>query len=857
MKQIGWLISRYLVQAILPYFIFSWLLLSVILFVQQAGRFSDIFFSVNIPATLIWQLTVALVPNVISFTCPMAMLVGTVIGLSKMQGDSELVAIRAAGVGNLQVAVPIVVLGVALSLFAFLVNLEGVPLAAGLVRSVALQSAVKKLESPLEPGVFNTEIAGYTVYVKGGDIETGRWQDIFIYDQGTPGGTSRLITSGKGRIDTTEQLSELVLEDAIVTTLPGSTTNGKLSSESIGEVRLAIKTKRGELIQRLSGKDSAPEELGLGDLSAYARGRDGKERIEAELLWQRRLILSISPLIFCLLGTAMVLRFNRSGHGFGTLLSLAGLVGYYLLAFLGEQLSRTGAIPVIAGGLLPIAGSILAITWFSLSRRIVFFEGWFDAAERLIDRLRTPSDKTQKSNLFVDLTTGLGDFDLLANLIKYFAYTVAFLLVISAIFTAFEMWKFAGTIDGGTLLLLKYLAYLVPFLYLYFAPSAAMVGVLATYVLKSRQNEIVTWISAGQSVYRLLLPCFVLMAVLGIVNWQVQERLAPRANQVQDAVRLQIRKSGVTANSSGRFWVAGNGRIYSFELAGDTRPSTGSRNRQEAGPQLAGDSVASDNEKQIGYYSERAGAAPEPAEVMQDERQIAGIDARARTAGDGANLSWGGAAFFRWAPVRALAVALASDNEKGGAPCEGCVRNIVVYEFAESGSRLQTVYRATSAVWSGGKIRFDGPVEKDSFAEGKLSSETLDSAEIAEAHNPFTEIRTKPSHMTIAEIRSRVASSESDIERRTFAVALEKRYQTLFLPLLIALFTAPFSLSLSRKGKAVTIGYAVGLWLVFTGVTNVFEQMGMNGFLTPVMAVWSPVVIFSMLGVFLLSRVRT
>src|SRR2546425_7938082 len=107
MKRVSWLISKYLVLAVLPYFAFSWLLLSVILFVQQASRFSDIFFSVNIPAMLMWQLTIALVPNVIAFTCPMAMLVGTVIGLAKMQTDSELVAIRAAGVGNLQITVPV------------------------------------------------------------------------------------------------------------------------------------------------------------------------------------------------------------------------------------------------------------------------------------------------------------------------------------------------------------------------------------------------------------------------------------------------------------------------------------------------------------------------------------------------------------------------------------------------------------------------------------------------------------------------------------------------------------------------------------------------------------------------------
>src|SRR5437764_10202467 len=149
MKRSSWLISRYLIQAILPYFIFSWLLLTVILFAQQASRFSDIFFSVNIPSNLVWQLTLALVPNVVAFTCPMAILVGTIIGLSKMQGDSELVAIRAAGVGNLQITAPIVVIGIILSLFAFFVNLKGVPFAASLVRRVAVQAAIYKLESPI------------------------------------------------------------------------------------------------------------------------------------------------------------------------------------------------------------------------------------------------------------------------------------------------------------------------------------------------------------------------------------------------------------------------------------------------------------------------------------------------------------------------------------------------------------------------------------------------------------------------------------------------------------------------------------------------------------------------------------
>ena len=84
MTRISLLISRYLLTTVVPYFVFSWLLLSVILFAQQAGRYSEIFFDVNIPASLAGQLALALIPNVIAFTCPMAILLGTTIGLTRI-----------------------------------------------------------------------------------------------------------------------------------------------------------------------------------------------------------------------------------------------------------------------------------------------------------------------------------------------------------------------------------------------------------------------------------------------------------------------------------------------------------------------------------------------------------------------------------------------------------------------------------------------------------------------------------------------------------------------------------------------------------------------------------------------------
>ncbi|MEZ5425557.1 MAG: LptF/LptG family permease [Pyrinomonadaceae bacterium] len=760
MKGFSWLISKYILGAVLPYFIFSWLLLSVVLFVQQVSRFSDIFFNLNVPNNLIWQLALAIVPNVIAFTCPMAVLIGVIIGLSKLQGDSELTAIRAAGVGNFQLTLPIVLLGIVLSNFAFFINLEGVPFAARVVRGIALRSALYKLESPIEPGVFNTEINGFTIYVKDGDLENGIWKDIFIHQDDQKNKQVRLITSKKGKIDANDTTSELVLEDAFVNTITNNNQK-KLITENLGEIRLAIKTKRNEIAEKISQAETTPEELGLNELAEFAKTKEGRERTEAEVLWQRRILLSVTPLIFALLGAGLVLRYNRSGRGFGIFLALVSLVAYYLISLLGEQLARTNFISVFGAALLPLGTSSAVIFWLFLSDRFFLRSSSGGWARNLKLKWPIELNKMSRRSYYIDHTSGILDFDIVLNLLKYFILTLTFLTSIYLIFTVFELWKFAGTIPNGVFLLAKYLFFLLPFIYIQLAPSAVMITVLATYVIKSRRNEIVTWTASGQSIYRLLIPCFILMGVLGLINWEIQERIAPGTNQIQDSLRTIIRNRGVLNQKSGKFWVSNGQRIYSFE---------------------------------------------------------------------------------------------ASDESLNNLTK---VKNLVIYQFSENSKRLGIVYKSPEAIWREGVILFEGGGEKTVYGGGETQTVSLENGELETPKNPFTRLLEKPSHLNANDTKEQIENRDSELEKRNFEVALQKKYTTLVLPFVIALFTAPFALSLNRKGKVGTIGYAVGLWLLFLGITNAFEQMGLNGLISPVIAVWCPVLFFAAFGILLLTRVKT
>ena len=371
----------------------------------------------------------------------------------------------------------------------------------------------------------------------------------------------------------------------------------------------------------------------------------------------------------------------------------------------------------------------------------------------------------------MDLTTGLRDFELLANLARYFALTIFFLAAVFIIFTAFELWRFAGTMEGGIVLLVKYLVYLLPFIYLQLAPSAAMIAVLATYVIKSRQNEIVTWTAAGQSIYRILVPAFIFTLAVGLVNWQIEDNIAYRTNQIQDELRNRLRSRGVAKAVDGRVWLTEGSKVVTYVK----------------------DKSASDSGS-----------------------------------------------------------AIATDCSTGCA-----VKNVEVIEFDGNNERLQAVYRISSGILGEEGIRTTGKAVRAAFGNGAFREERLSEDFLLAMESPGGDIGKRSSQMTISEVRSLLDNTGSEVEQRILGVALQKKYSTFIVPFVIALFTAPFALSLDRKGKVVTVGYAVGLWLVFVGTSAVFEQFGQNGLLPPAIAVWSPLFIFTMFGLFLLSRVRT
>ena len=134
----------------------------------------------------------------------------------------------------------------------------------------------------------------------------------------------------------------------------------------------------------------------------------------------------------------------------------------------------------------------------------------------------------------------------------------------------------------------------------------------------------------------------------------------------------------------------------------------------------------------------------------------------------------------------------------------------------------------------------------------------LQQLEISESELPvnfdiFNNLNEKPNHLNSSETKNKIQNTSADFEQRRFEVALQKKYSTPILPLIILLFTAPFALSLDKSNRVITVGYAVVFWLLYLGIGNTFEQFGLSGVISPEMAIWSPLAFFSRLSDYICS----
>jgi LPS export ABC transporter permease LptG len=578
------IIPRYIISAMAPYIILSLLMLTAILLAQQAARLAELLVYADLPFSLLGSIGAALLPGVLTFSIPLATLAGIIIGYSRMGTDSEIVAMRAAGVGSWTMIWPALLIGLMFTGATTYLHLKEAPEAARDLERIALQGALAKLDSPVEPRTFST-LPRYVIYVRDGDKERGTWGRVFIFAQQSDRMT-QVLTALSGRIDSSGDQSELVLTDVLATKFPnaensaGPTTGtGDEKSyvvERSDQLRFSINTGRADIVQRLNQRDTNADAMDWSDLRERVASGSQAERKEAIRVLNRRAALSVAPLFFSLMAGALGLRIRRGGRSVGVLLTLIVVIIYYLISLLGESLSRVGTVSPYVGPWLATVFIFGLSLLFLLTQRIPFISSgsFLPRKSKGVAKPESTVRQTTHRGFSAFGFPNLMDATLFRSLAVSFLVCFVALAAIFNIFTLFELWRFIAVTHAGAGLVARYLLFLLPLITVELFPATMLISVLVTYALLARRQEAIAWWASGQSVYRLMLPGFFFALAMAFGSWLVQEHVMPGTNLKQDALRARIRGGEARATTrTGRQWLASTetGRFYSYEFAEDGR----------------------------------------------------------------------------------------------------------------------------------------------------------------------------------------------------------------------------------------------------------------------------------------------
>ncbi|MEY2395038.1 MAG: lipopolysaccharide export system permease protein lptG, partial [Acidobacteriaceae bacterium] len=93
------ILTRYILREVTSHAIIGAAIFTFVLFTRDLGRILELVVRASAPLPSVAEIFLYTVPLALTYTIPMSVLVGILIGLSRLAADSEITAMRASGMG--------------------------------------------------------------------------------------------------------------------------------------------------------------------------------------------------------------------------------------------------------------------------------------------------------------------------------------------------------------------------------------------------------------------------------------------------------------------------------------------------------------------------------------------------------------------------------------------------------------------------------------------------------------------------------------------------------------------------------------------------------------------------------------
>jgi LPS export ABC transporter permease LptF/LPS export ABC transporter permease LptG len=581
------ILTRYILREMVGPTLLGFAFYTFIILMRQLFELAEMIIKRSLGFGAVVKLLGLSIPHIIVLTIPMSLLFGILIAVGRLSSDSEIIAMRAAGISTSTIYRPVLYF----SFVLFLVNLylmnAVLPRGNSALQRLKADLFASSVEKEIKPRVFYDEYENLVIYINDVDQKTGEWNGVFISNSTDPERQS-IIVADTGRIATVGPNRQLWLE------LKNSETHfaSPKKPERYDLTRNA--EQRFLLIDRFAEEKKAIQyRKSLRELTVFellkeapeARRRDPVDYRLTLVEIHKKFSIPFACLAFGIIALPLGITNRRGGKSSGFSLSILIILVYYILINNGEDLARSGKLPAWLAMWAPNAiligfGIYLLVRANSDRSR--------HPLPSLLSRLGTWlahfRSQRKRRNAVVEEETGvLSRLDIAfpntldRYILREFLKILAFVLLSTAIlFLIVDYTEIVEEVTAHKIsydIVASYYRYFVLQVLDWTLPVSVLLATLITFGGLAKNNEITAIKANGISLYRVALPIVVIATLISALSYFLLDFVLPYSNQrvaeLRDLIRGRQTPRSFTLPQ--RQWTFGKGRYLFNYLTYDKK----------------------------------------------------------------------------------------------------------------------------------------------------------------------------------------------------------------------------------------------------------------------------------------------
>ena len=335
------LLDRFVLGQMASPFLFGIMSFTVILVAGNLlFRLADLVIQRGVPLLTVTRLFVYSLPAVVVLTIPMSCLLSSLLGFGQMSANSELVALKAAGISFGRIVRPVVIAGVIMSLTAFVMNETLVPLSERAAANVLRFDVLQKVPPLFRENVFiRDESDGKlrrVIYIGSVRPRTGEIENILLQEF-EAGQIRHIISAPRGYW----QDGAWWLESGYVFEVePSGSVKTLFNFE---KQRMNLMMTPGEL----EANSADPSEMSLKELyeTIQSAQKQGNFTGKLWMFLHLRIAVPWASVVLALVGATIGSRPQRASSSMGLGLSVMIVFAYYVILSFCQSLGEANFMP--------------------------------------------------------------------------------------------------------------------------------------------------------------------------------------------------------------------------------------------------------------------------------------------------------------------------------------------------------------------------------------------------------------------------------------------------------------------------------------------------------------------------------